>query len=38
VLVVGDEAEALVVGVEEHEVAALGIDRDLVGEPASSRW
>ena len=30
VLVLGDEAEALVVGVEERELAALRVDRDLV--------
>ena len=30
VLVLGDEPEPLVVGVEEHEVAGLGVDRDLV--------
>ena len=29
-LVLGDEAEPLVVGVEEHELAALGVDGDLV--------
>ena len=32
VLVAGDEPEALVVGIEEHEVAALRVDGDLVGD------
>ena len=31
VVVLGDEAEPLVVGVEQHALAALGVDRDLVG-------
>src|SRR6266511_2586021 len=33
VLVVGDEAETLVVGVEQREVAALRVDGDLVRHP-----
>ena len=31
VVVAGDEPEALVVGIEEREVATLGVDGDLVG-------
>ncbi len=33
VLVLGDETEPLVVGVEQHEIAGLGVDGDLVRHP-----